>query len=312
MTSLTIGRNPESGIVVSEAFPRVSNNHATIELANGRLVYTDHSSNGTLINGNLVKHEQVALTNGDQILLAGEYLLAWPVLLNFFPDLQRRTLRFDANPVSIPADAPFPATPGSPVAPQNFPPMQAPAGQNDRNWAQPQDERSTSRWQPGMNIPAPPHGGTFRESAPNQGMTGREQAPHGGTQREGFAPGRGSSMEAGQLNSLTQSDIDEYLGKFNPGAFLGSWAWGLANRIYWPLAIIPLSLVPYLGQILSLFLCTYLGLNGNPLGWQRSRGVSFPLWRNRQKTWIFIGAVVFLVCAAVQFVAFCMITNMFF
>ncbi len=298
MTSLTIGRNPESGIVVSEAFPRVSNNHATIEMADGRLVYNDHSSNGTLINGNLVRHEQVVLTNGDQILLAGEYLLAWPVLLNMFPDLQRRTLRFDANAASIPADAPLP---------QSQP--QATAPQSQTAYSQPdiQAERETRRWQAGMAAPA--HGGTFRESP--AGMTGHEQLPHGGTQHEGFAAGRGSSSEAGQLNSLTQSEIDEQLRKFNLGAFLGTWAWGVANRVYWPLAIIPLSLIPYLGQILSLFLCTYLGLNGNPLGWQHSRGMSFPIWRSRQKSWIFIGAIVFLICAAVQLFAFCRITNMF-
>lgn len=299
MTSLTIGRNPESGIVVSEAFPRVSNNHATIELTDGRLVYHDHSSNGTLINGNLIRQEQVVLTNGDNIMLAGEYVLAWPVLLNMFPDLQRRTLRFDANAASIPADAPFPPSRGQATSPQ--PQQPGYPGVN------PQAERETRRWQPGIGDQ--PRGATFRESAP--GMTGREPLAHGGTQHEGFAAGRGSSSEAGQLNSLTQSEIDEYLRRFNPGAFLGTWAWGLANHIYWPLIIIPLSLIPYVGQILSLFLCTYLGLNGNPLGWQHSRGVSFPVWRSRQKSWIFIGAVVFIICAAVQLLSFCWITNMF-
>lgn len=255
MTSLTIGRNPESGIVVSETFPRVSNNHATIEMVDGHLVYIDHSSNGTMINGNIIRHEQVVLTDGDRILLAGEYLLAWPVLLNFFPDLQRHTLRSEINPVAIPADAPFPA--GQASVPRNIPatPEKIPAGQDTRQW-----------------MPA---------------------------------------VGAGRLNSLTQSDIDEYLGRFNLGAFLGSWVWGLANRIYWPLAIIPLSFIPYLGQILSLFLCTYLGLNGNQMGWQHSRGVSFPEWRKRQAMLVYIGVLVFIVCMVVQLAAFTRITNMF-
>ncbi|MDE5979626.1 MAG: FHA domain-containing protein, partial [Muribaculaceae bacterium] len=289
MTSLTIGRAPESGIVVSDAFPRVSNNHATIALVDGRLVYNDHSSNGTIINGNLVRHEQVELTNGDQILLAGEYLLAWPVLLNMFPDLQRRTLRFDANAAVIPSDVPLPASPATP------PSSSSP------------EERVTGIWPPEQISPA--HGGTFREAAP--GMTGREPLTHGGTGREAFIPGQGASSEAGQLNSLTQSDIDDQLRKFNLGAFLGTWAWGLANRVYWPLAIIPLSLIPYVGQILSLFLCTYLGLNGNPLGWQHSRGVAFPIWRRRQRVWVFIGAAVFIICCVAQLFAFSYVTNMF-
>lgn len=289
MNPLTIGRDPGCGIVVSEAFPRVSNNHATIENVGGQLVFTDHSSNGTQINGNLIRHEQVTLTNGDHILLAGEYLLAWPVLLNFFPDLQRRTMRFDSNmapTAQMPGqDYPQPQQPVN-AAPE-MPPSQAtttfPGGGTQREF-------------PG---PAVPGGGTQREFG----------APAGGTRREGYNPGYGSSSEAGQLNSLTQSEIDEQLGKFNTGAFLGTWAWGLANRIYWPLIIIPLSLIPYLGQILSIFLCTYMGLNGNQLGWQHSKGSSFPQWMKKQKTWSFIGAAVFIICLAIQLLAFAWIMN---
>lgn len=303
MKTLTIGRNPESGIVVSEAFPRVSNNHATIELVNGVLVYNDHSSNGTVINGNLVKQAQVTLTNGDQIMLAGDYLLAWPVLLNFFPDLQRRTLRFDANSAAGFAAAGTSANPaGQPVSQQGT--VEA--------------ERKTRAWRPGMDQPgggtqrqSPPHGGTMRENFGNPQFTGREMPPVGGTDRQGYNPGMGSSSEAGQLNSLTQSEVDEQLRNFNLGAFLGSWVWALANRIYWPMIIIPLSLIPYVGQVLSLFLCTYLGLNGNPLGWRNSRGLAFPVWLKAQKTWIYIGAVIFIICACIQFVAFAWITNMF-
>lgn len=306
MTSLTIGRNPASSLVVSDAFPRVSNDHATIELSDdGRLIFRDHSSNGTVINGRLIHREDVPLTNGDHILLAGEYLVAWPVLLNFFPELQRRTMRFDANGMM----------PQSPSGGSQQPPKQEP------------QEQYTQIWHPAggrQGGPAPhapqfgAHGGTQREAAPYgnapqqppfHGGTQREAIPAGGTQHQGYAPGRSSSSEAGQLNSLTQSDIDEQMGKFSTGAFLGTWAWALSNRIYWPLAIIPLSLIPYLGQVLSLFLCTYLGLNGNQLGWQHSSGVPFPVWRKRQKQWIWIGALVFLVCAAVQLFAFTVLTN---
>jgi len=301
MNPVTIGRDPESGIVVSEAFPRVSNNHATIELVDGRLVFTDHSSNGTQINGNLIKHEQVTLTNGDQILLAGDYLLAWPVLLNYFPDLQRRTLRFDANGVNAAAEMA--------QMQQNYQPQQNGGFAASANPAAgyPHAGGQTEQWRPGQQIPGAPGQGTERE--PWGGGTQREVNIGGGTRHEGYTPGRGSSSEAGQLNSLTQSEIDEQLRRFNIGAFLGTWAWGLANRIYWPLAIIPLSLIPYIGQILSILLCTYLGLNGNPLGWQHSKGVSFPTWSKKQSTWIYIGAVVFIICAAAQLFAFYRIMN---
>lgn len=304
MNSLTLGRDPESGLVVSEAFPRVSNNHATLEIENGGLTLTDHSSNGTVVNGRLVHHEKVALKNGDQILLAGDYLVAWPIILNFFPELQRRTMRFDAN---IPAGA-FPGAPAPQQAAQQAPrqpqsPNQNPYRQQNPAQGAPAQEKMTRRWNPGQPDPG------FASQTVGEPFSQGTQWERGGTEREGYNPGKGSSSEAGQLNSLTQSDIDETLGKFNLGAFLGTWAWGLANRIYWPLAIIPLSLIPYLGQILSIFLCTYLGLNGNQLGWRTAKGVSFPVWRNRQKRWVYIGAVIFIICAAIQLCAFWSIMN---
>lgn len=317
MTQLTIGRDPANGLVVSDAFPRVSNNHATIELREDRLVFCDHSSNGTIINGKNVHHEEVPLTNGDHIMLAGEYLLAWPVLLNFFPNLQRRTMRFDAQSIN-----PMP----EPGAQQSG---QQPWQNGQQPWQNGQQSQQTA---PQGGFPGvPPQNDDRRTQLYNGGnpgaanrVTGIEEAGRTGVEMGGrtgmevpggapFAPGMPGqnvpSTAAGQLNSVTQSEIDETLRKFSFGAFLGSWAWAAANRIWWPLAIIPLSLIPYLGQVLSVFLCTYLGLNGNRLGWQKSKGVPFPKWAAAQKRWIWIGAIVFVLCAAVQLWAFLYLTN---
>ena len=48
---ITIGRDPNSSIVVNPRFDTVSSNHAEIEYpADGRFLYIDHSTNGTMIN----------------------------------------------------------------------------------------------------------------------------------------------------------------------------------------------------------------------------------------------------------------------
>ena len=79
-----IGRAPECDIVVDQAFGRVSNEHATLEIQDGQLIYKDHSSNGTMINGRLIHHSSIAIQNGDKIMLADTYELNWPTILRLF------------------------------------------------------------------------------------------------------------------------------------------------------------------------------------------------------------------------------------
>lgn len=74
---ITIGRNPNSLICVSEDYDIVSNDHAEITQQGFDLVYTDHSSNGTIINGQKIQGRSVNIYRGDKIVLAGVYELQW-------------------------------------------------------------------------------------------------------------------------------------------------------------------------------------------------------------------------------------------
>lgn len=74
---ITIGRNPQSTICVSEDYDIVSNDHAEISQQGVDLVYTDHSSNGTIINGQKIQGRSVNIYRGDKIVLAGIYELQW-------------------------------------------------------------------------------------------------------------------------------------------------------------------------------------------------------------------------------------------
>lgn len=75
--SITIGRNPESTIYVGEDFDIVSNDHAEITQQGPEIVFTDHSSNGTIINGQKIQGKSVNIYRGDKIILAGVYELKW-------------------------------------------------------------------------------------------------------------------------------------------------------------------------------------------------------------------------------------------
>lgn len=86
-----IGRNPSCDCCIPQTYDRVSNNHGEIEENNGRLFFIDHSSNGTLINGQLVFHSRVEINDGDDIRLANAYHLTWDTIREYFPEQLRKT-----------------------------------------------------------------------------------------------------------------------------------------------------------------------------------------------------------------------------
>lgn len=77
--TISVGRAPSNHIVVNQ--PAVSGSHALITFVeNGTVIYTDNSTNGTIINGQHVKQRSVTINQGDQILLPGQILLDWATI----------------------------------------------------------------------------------------------------------------------------------------------------------------------------------------------------------------------------------------
>ena len=94
---ISIGRNPQSDFCILQNYDRVSNNHADIEEKNGHLYYTDHSSNGTVINGKKIYQSQVEIFQGDDIRLANTYQLSWNTIRQFFPISYNPTRPMQSN-----------------------------------------------------------------------------------------------------------------------------------------------------------------------------------------------------------------------
>ena len=46
-------------------------------------------------------------------------------------------------------------------------------------------------------------------------------------------------------------NIENIKNKFNWGAFLLNWIWGIGNKTYITLIIVPISLIPQIGLLLS-------------------------------------------------------------
>lgn len=108
---VTIGRAPDSDILIGADCPYVSNNHALIYSDGYRLMLKDTSTNGTYINNNYIHHQTVLINYGDSILLAGKYPLGWEQISIFFPmnskspmtivNSERKTTKFEPDKIIV-------------------------------------------------------------------------------------------------------------------------------------------------------------------------------------------------------------------
>lgn len=86
-----------------------------------------------------------------------------------------------------------------------------------------------------------------------------------------------TSDDFGDLN------IPKELKKWNWGAFLLNWFWGLFNKSYWSL----LALIPYFG-VIGAFIC---GLKGNEWAWKNKKWESIEQFHSVQREWALYGAI---------------------
>jgi hypothetical protein len=88
--------------------------------------------------------------------------------------------------------------------------------------------------------------------------------------------------------TVAQSESREVaaeLGKWNWGAFLLTWIWGIGNRVWVAL----LALVPVVGIVMMVV----LGIKGNRWAWERGRWASAADFRRSQRRWVWAALVVY-------------------
>ena len=78
MNTYTIGRRPGKTICYSN--PEVSSDHAEIIENNGSYTLIDHSTNGTIVNGNRVHNSSYPINRGDIVMFAGREVLNWNMI----------------------------------------------------------------------------------------------------------------------------------------------------------------------------------------------------------------------------------------
>ena len=78
MNTYTIGRR--TGKTICFTNPEVSNDHAEIVENNGSFLLIDHSTNGTLVNGNRVHNASYPINRGDVVLFGSGAVLNWNLI----------------------------------------------------------------------------------------------------------------------------------------------------------------------------------------------------------------------------------------
>ena len=243
---ITVGRNPQSDIVIT-GYDVVSYDHATIEYLDGKFLFIDDSSNGSLVNGRFLNHESCPINEPDSILLAGVCPLRWEQIYNHVPNLPnagRRTQVYAARNLA--------GSQGQPYQPQQPQPAYQPQ----------QPVQPMPLQQPVYNAPQP--------VAP---AVQQPQQPV-------------AVSNASQKYTMTPQSLD----KWNWGAFLLSWIWGIFNNVYWTLvALIPIPLVGLIVAIIA-------GVKGTRQSWENGHWneANYNEFAQKQHNWAIAGLIVLL------------------
>ncbi len=97
---------------------------------------------------------------------------------------------------------------------------------------------------------------------------------------------------------VTVKTLPPELQKFNWGAFLLSWIWGIGNNSYitmWAFLAAVLVYIPFIGPFIPLALCIWFGTQGNQWAWQNREWNSVEHFNEVQKKWAIGGAIAFVV-----------------
>lgn len=88
-----------------------------------------------------------------------------------------------------------------------------------------------------------------------------------------------------QPSSSVTGGVPDEIKKWNWGAFWFNWLWGVFNGVYWPLALIVVNFIPYIGGLISLGCCIALGVNGSEWAWKAKSWSSVAEFKRVQHKW---------------------------
>lgn len=96
---------------------------------------------------------------------------------------------------------------------------------------------------------------------------------------------------ANSYNDTEKKDFPQELMRFNWGAFLLNWIWGVMHKKYITLLTIPAMIIPFFGP---LVLSIWFGFAGNKWAWESKDWLSVDEFNETQKMWVRLWFVIVL------------------
>lgn len=108
----------------------------------------------------------------------------------------------------------------------------------------------------------------------------------------------GSNQQvASNVSAATKEALPEEYKRFNWGAFLATWIWGVVHKSYLTLLIFAaclISWIPVVGWFAPLGLCIWFGIKGNEWAWQNKEWKSLEEFNEVQRKWAMWSAIIYL------------------
>lgn len=94
-----------------------------------------------------------------------------------------------------------------------------------------------------------------------------------------------TSVQPTRIQQSSSDGVPDEIKRWNWGAFFFSWIWGVCNGVYWPLALIVVNFIPYVGPLISFGCCIALGINGSEWAWKAKSWYSVTEFKRVQHKW---------------------------
>lgn len=102
------------------------------------------------------------------------------------------------------------------------------------------------------------------------------------------------------ITTSSKSSLPQKYRKFNWGAFLIPWIWGIGNKTYIGLlylALYLLILIPIFGFLVLLAFSIWMGIKGNEFAWKNCNWDSLEQFEDKQRQWTAWGLAITCVIA---------------
>lgn len=147
------------------------------------------------------------------------------------------------------------------------------------------------------------HDGEVERVRDESQLADTEEIPAEEVIEEPYIPQHQFSDKAKYQDSYSNNTYSSPNTGWNWGAFIFNWLWAIFNGIYWPLIIIPVSFIPYIGGFVSLTLCVVLDFKGNIWAWNAKTWDNAEHFNNVQHRWSVAAGIYVLVLVGVFLLA---------